>query len=193
MGGGVSKRRYVWGKAQAVAEEICALLRPGCLRIEIAGSLRRRKSDVGDIEILYIPILQAAKDPEDLFAMRSVDCAEDGIRVMVATGILERRLNTLGRETYGPLNKLMLHVASGIPVDLFAATEENWFNYLVCRTGPTDLNARIATAAQSIGWMWNPYGSGFTAKDNGQVARVETEQDVFDFVGLPYQEPEARR
>jgi DNA polymerase/3'-5' exonuclease PolX len=189
----MNEQRYEWGKAHAVAEEVCAQLRPGCLRIEIAGSLRRMKPDVGDIEILYIPIMQAAKDPEDLFAMQSVDCAEDGIRVMVATGILERRLNTLGRETYGPLNKLMLHVASGIPIDLFAATEENWFNYLVCRTGPADLNARIATAAQSIGWKWKPYSCGFLELDNGQVARMESEEDVFNFVGIPYMEPEARR
>jgi hypothetical protein len=47
---------------------------------------------------------------------------------MVAGGILERRLNALGHETYGPKYKLMRH-ASGIPVDLFAATEESWFNY----------------------------------------------------------------
>jgi DNA polymerase/3'-5' exonuclease PolX len=86
----------------------------------------------------------------------------------------------------------MRHVASGIPVDLFAATEENWFNYLVCRTGPAELNQRIAGEAKRIGWKWHPYGLGFTALDNGQESRVECEQDVFDFVGIPYAEPEDR-
>jgi DNA polymerase/3'-5' exonuclease PolX len=111
---------------------------------------------------------------------------------METIGILSRRLNSKGAETFGPLNKLMRHVASGIPVDLFAATPENWFNYLVCRTGPAELNARIAGEAKRIGWKWHPYGSGFTALDNGQESLVECERDVFDFVGLPYFAPEQR-
>ena len=47
----------------------------------------------------------------------------------------------------------------------------------------------IASEAERIGWKWHPYGSGFTALDNGQVAKMESEQDVFDFVGLPHAEP----
>jgi hypothetical protein len=42
-----------------------------------------------------------------------------------------------------PTEKASLRIANrtGIPVDLFAATEDNWWNYLVCRTGPADSNA----------------------------------------------------
>ena len=188
------EKRYPYAAALQVAEEIVFALAPFCVRIEIAGSLRRRKPDVGDIEILYIPKTAKRPDPDDLFAdPREVDLCALAICGLDAEHMIVPRLNSRGAKTYGPLNKLMRHVASGIPVDLFTATPENWFNYLVCRTGPADLSQRIAVEAKRLGWKWHPYGSGFTALDNGQESRVECEKDVFDFVGLPYTEPEARR
>lgn len=188
----MGETRYSWREAMQVAEEIGIELRPWCERIEIAGSLRRKKPDVGDIEILYIPIIREERDDTDLFASYEANKADERIQELEHAGILERRLSTAGHQAYGPKNKLMRHVASGIPVDLFSATRENWFNYFVCRTGPADLNARIATKAQSIGWKWNPYGPGFTNPE-GEMHPVLAESDVFDFVGIPYQEPEQRR
>jgi len=187
----MSERRYPYAQAYEVAEDICARLRPGCSRITIAGSLRRKKSDVGDIEILYIPIMHETPDPNRLFGIMIFDCAEIHISVMVANGILGRRLNALGRETYGPKNKLMRHISSGIPIDLFAATEDNWFNYLVCRTGPAELNKQICMAAQRKGWKWNPYGSGYS-NTAGEIQRMDSEAAVFSFVGIEYREPEER-
>jgi len=186
------EKRFSRVEATEVADDIIHRLRSSCLRICAAGSLRRGKEGVGDIEILYVPRFEDENDPGDMFRKMTVNLADVRIECDMA-GILERRLNSLGREMYGPLNKLMRHVASGIPVDLFSATEDNWFNYLVCRTGPADLNARIAGEAKRIGWRWHPYGSGFTALDNGQESRVECERDVFDFVGIPYMEPGERR
>lgn len=42
-------------QALAIAEKVKALLAPHCERIEIAGSIRRKKPDVKDIEIVAIP------------------------------------------------------------------------------------------------------------------------------------------
>ena len=39
-------------QATAIAERVKAQLAPHCDRIEIAGSIRRRKSDVGDMRLL---------------------------------------------------------------------------------------------------------------------------------------------
>lgn len=187
----MSEKRYPWEQAYAVAATIAQALRPVCARAVIAGSLRRHKPAVGDVEILYVPIMQEEPDPSNMFATRLVSLADGCIEGLERSSVLKRRLNSLGHETFGPKNKLMQHVGTGIPVDLFAATEENWFNYLVCRTGPAELNARIATLAQGKGWKWNPYGPGFSCL-NSKLHLVRTEQDVFDFVGLPYREP-ARR
>lgn len=53
-------------QALAVAEELVAALRPACERLEIAGSLRRGKAEVGDVEILFVPRVEERPDPEDL-------------------------------------------------------------------------------------------------------------------------------
>ena len=42
-------------EALKIAEEVKALLAPHCLRIEIAGSIRRKKPEVKDIEIVAYP------------------------------------------------------------------------------------------------------------------------------------------
>ena len=52
-------------KARAIAEELKSLLEPGCERIPIAGSIRRRKSDIGYIELLCIPKYDGLADMLD--------------------------------------------------------------------------------------------------------------------------------
>ena len=174
-----------------VAAELCAALKPVCAKIIVAGSLRRRKATVGDVEILYIGKTEVRQDPADMFARITVNLADEAIAALEKSGVLERRKNKNGSEMYGAKNKLMRHHATSLPVDLFAATSENWWNYLVCRTGPADSNTRICMAAQDRGWKWNPYGAGFSRGD--EVRAMESEADVFAFVGLPYEQPEARK
>jgi len=61
--------------------------------------------------------------------------------------ILAMRLNKRGSRTYGPKNKLMVHLPSGIGVDIFSTDEECWPVSLVVRTGGETTNKRIAMAA----------------------------------------------
>jgi DNA polymerase/3'-5' exonuclease PolX len=107
---------------------------------------------------------------------------------LLQSGRLAKRTNVNGSEMWGHKNKLAVHVASGIPVDLFSARLGNWFNYLVCRTGGAESNMRIASAAQAKGWKWNPYGVGFT-NETGSDVFVNSERDAFELVGLKYLEP----
>ncbi len=185
-----AKPRFEARIGLSVARELCAALKPACARLIVAGSLRRRKPTIGDVEILYVSTERVITDPGDMFAQRTVQDADSVIARLEADGVLERRLNSMGREMFGPVNKLMRHRATGLPVDLFAATEANWWNYLVCRTGPGESNIRIASAAKVKGWKWNPYGEGFSRDE--EMHRVTSEKDVFDFVGLPYAEPQFR-
>lgn len=184
----MSEPRYPWAVAMQVAEEIVFSFASCCERIEIAGSLRRKKPEVGDIEILFVS--KDSIDPMSLFFEKIGNQADVCIRELEANGILARRLNMLGRQVYGPKNKLMRHVASGIPVDLFETTEECWYNALVCRTGPAELNKAIAAAAIAKGWHWNVYGPGFSRPDEAHPVR--SEREVFEFVGLPYSKPDRR-
>jgi DNA polymerase/3'-5' exonuclease PolX len=178
-----------------VAKGLCDTLRDVTTRLIVAGSLRRRKDLVGDVEILYIPA--TAPISTDLFAAPGrVDLAAREIERLIATGHLAKRPNKNGSFTWGEKNKLAIMAVSQMPVDFFAATEENWFNLLVCRTGSKENNTRICNAALSKGYSWKPYSPGFYAVDaegrpihDPPPFHVTSERDVFDFVGLPYLEP----
>lgn len=184
------KQKYPRDLALAATREILAHLVTE--RVIVAGSLRRRKKEVGDIEILYIPKKDYQHDVEasDLFQPRARvrNLTDHSIVEMIKAGTIRPRENVLGRTTWGDKNKLAVHVASGIPVDLFATTESAWFNYLVCRTGSAENNIRISAAAQAKGWGWHPYALGFT-NERGQPVHVRSEEDVFRLVGLPYLQP----
>jgi DNA polymerase/3'-5' exonuclease PolX len=177
--------------ALAVAELLAARLRPYCIRLEICGSLRRRKPFVSDIEMVYVPRLQARPEPGALFGTVDVSLADKMIQNLVQASVIEKRLNVDGQSAWGPLNKLAVHRETGIPVDFFSTTDECWFNYLVCRTGPAELNARIAKLARQRGLRWHPYGKGFTRGESDWIT-VRSEREVFETVGLPYLEPEER-
>lgn len=192
------KPRFPNALGMRVAAELCAALKPASERLIVAGSLRRRKATVGDVEVLYIARTEVRRDPEDMFATKEFNLADEVIASLERRGVLERRRNSIGSEMFGPKNKLMRHRASGVPVDLFAATTENWWNYLVCRTGPAESNTRIAMAAQAMGWTWNPYRAGFSR--GGPMTGLEHEEramgseaEVFAFVGLPWAAPEDRK
>jgi DNA polymerase/3'-5' exonuclease PolX len=176
--------------AIAAAREILDHITPVCNRIIIAGSLRRMKQDVGDIEILYIPRTEIRQI--DLIETAPVSLADEAIEKLLAQNIITKRLSVSGHPSWGEKNKLATH-HSGVPVDFFATTESAWHNYLVCRTGPAASNTRIATAAQQMGYQWKPYSTGFIRLSDGKAFPMHSEQAVFDFVKLPYAEPRDRQ
>ena len=163
-------------KARAIAEELKALLEPVCERIVIAGSIRRQKPMVNDIELLCIP-----------FMIDGIDWLDRELGALVFQHILGLRLNKRGIRAYGSKNKLMVHVPSGIGVDIFSTTEECWPVALFVRTGGKATNQRIATAALRKGYRFHAYGSGFTTP-SGEIV-CYSEREVFEAVDLPYREP----
>ena len=98
-------------EAREIAETIKGLLEGSCDRIEIAGSIRRHKWDVGDIELLCIPKF-----------VGGVDMLDRELGALAIQSILARRRNKRGSTTYGPKNKLMVHVPTGLGVDIFSTT-----------------------------------------------------------------------
>ena len=168
-------------KAKAIAEELKGLLAPDCERITIAGSIRRQKPDVGDIEFLCIPKYS-----------NGVDQLDSEIGALVVQRVLGFRLNKLGSRVYGPKNKLMLHIPSGIGADIFSTDFECWPVALVVRTGGERTNKEIASRAIERGMRFHAYGSGFTRADGSELV-CKSEEDVFRAVGLRYLEPWERR
>lgn len=176
-------------QAVDVSREIMDKLRGFCFRIEVAGSVRRQKERVSDIEILFVP--RKIEVPDGLFDKKLVSLADECLDELLAECFLGERPNKLGSVVWGEKNKLAVHVASGIPVDLFATTPECWWNYLVCRTGGKLNNIRIAAQAKRRGLKWHPYSSGFETRE-GKILHMKSEREVFATVGLSYLAPQHR-
>ena len=159
-------------KAKVIARDLVYYLTPGVNHVVIAGSIRRQKPEVGDIELLVIP------------RANYLDKILDDLMMQ---GILAMRLNKRGHRVYGAKNKLMVHVPSGIGVDIFSTDEVCWPVALVVRTGGEKSNKRIATTALRRGYRFHAYGSGFSTPEGYIVCH--SEREVFEAVDLPYREP----
>jgi len=178
-------------EALKIAEEVQGWLAPYCEpnRCEICGSIRRRKAEVGDVELLCVPNPLRAT-----FGYRIMNGVDQKLDELLQEGALDCRRTQNGQTVYGIKNKLLVHVASGFPVDIFSTTETNWWMSLVIRTGPKESNIKLAMAAKQKSWKLNAYGSGYTCYDlctgeeQGHVT-CHSEREVFESVGLDYKEP----
>jgi DNA polymerase/3'-5' exonuclease PolX len=186
------KQRFRIAAAMAVADEILRWLDPSCFQTAVAGSIRRGKPMVSDVEILFIPRSEKQRDPADMFGWLTVNLADQVIAQMEKAGVLARRKSITGTETYGKLNKLMIHRASGIPVDLFTEPSANdWWRSLVIRTGPKELNIRLIETAARYGVKVHAYGVGLTREDGSPIV-CTSEEEFFDICGVPFIAPKAR-
>lgn len=162
--------------------------------LAIVGSLRRQKDSVGDIELLYVPRYEDRQ--LDLLSSAPMNLATEKIGQLVKDGTLEQRLNCAGNiSSWGRLNKHAVHMASGIPIDLFETCKENWFVSLVIRTGSKDTNLRLAMGAQKLNRTLHAYGEGVSEQwPDGSVQRIRatSEEHVFQLCGVPYLEPHRR-
>ncbi len=137
---------------------------PDVERVEIAGSIRRRKETVGDIDVLTV-----TSTPEvimDYFV--NMDLVGEVI-------------------SQGPA-KSTVRLKDGMEVDLRTFTGEDYGSALVYFTGSMELNVELRKIAISMGLKLNEYG---VFKGEKQLAG-RTEKDVFQALGLEYIEPELR-
>lgn len=193
------KRKFPIQEARVVAEQIIARLIHSVERIEIAGSIRRNKSYVGDIELLFIPKIEnmGLSLFEGIFDNSLPIClATQSIEALAKSGVIGKRKRdgTHIDAGWGPKNKLAFHCETGIPIDLFATTAENWWTSLVIRTGGKATNLLLTTGAIERGCHLNAYGSGITRQIGlrKEVIPATSEEHVFELCGVPYQQPNQR-
>ena len=152
-------------EAQKIANKYLNRIKAFSLRAEIAGSIRREKPEVKDIEIVCIP------DPNYL-------------------GEFCEEVNLLKKVKGEPTGKYTQRILpEGINLDLFMANKRNWGLIFAIRTGSADFSHKIL----ACGWVKAGYKSkdGMLTK-NGQEIECREEKDLFDRIGIPYVEPEFR-
>ena len=184
-----SKQRFPLSLAQIASETLVRLLEGSCERIQVAGSVRRGRSDVGDIEILAIP---KSGDSHDLFGQNvpGPSMLDERCRELIQSGHFELRPNKHGSTTFGPMNKLLVQTNTRIPVDVFTADARNWGMALMVRTGPAEWNVRMMSRFQELGMEGHAYG-GVT--QDGMAMDCPDEETVFNLLSWDYREPHERK
>lgn len=188
--------------ALAAAEKVRAWLASSCERIEIAGSLRRGKPEVRDIELVAVPRWEAREEGDLWGSSAPIDLLEERLRLLFHDAALAPREVATHRangtveyqQKLGPAFKAL--TVDGIPLDLFTVRPPaTWGCIFALRTGPGDWNTKLVTECQTIGrkvaggqalaWV--------AASDTWRAVDTPEEADFFRALGQPWVEPRDRR
>ena len=186
-------RRIPLTEAEGLAHVIAKMLEPACDRIEVAGSIRRRKSTIGDIELVIAPKFEP--EGENLLGEpdRTVNREFELVNRLVVEGVFEDRLDKNGHRARG--EKFQRLLFEGIAFDLFCVIPPaQWGVIMMIRTGSKEFNERIVTTRVKGGTVLQ-IGQEFrdgTLWDRGQVVSTPAESDVFEYLGIPWIAPEDR-
>jgi DNA polymerase (family 10) len=115
------KGRHEYERAMSVARRVVEALEPHCERIEVCGSLRRRRLIVGDVDVIAVPKAQG--------------------------GALEA-IKRLGGSAVNVTGWLLL---DGVSVDIGFVPGEAWGAALCHSTGPKEENIRLRAIARAKG------------------------------------------
>ena len=175
-------------QADRIADEVMEALGGFCERIAVAGSIRRRKPIVKDVEIVYIPRLIDRQ--VDLFTWASVPMTDEVIADLVHQKILTWDAEVKRR---GPKYKRLVHVQTGVVVELFTAQPDNWGLILALRTGPADFNVLLVSKPWHGGAMPLDMGmkGGYLWRE-GRRLETPDEATFFDELGIPLWPPHER-
>lgn len=162
-----AERRELLGYALPLARNIRQkLLATGLFRrIELAGSLRRGKETVGDLDILAVS-----------------DKPEEAARAFCTLPEVEEIL------AQGP-KKSSVKLVGGLQADLRIVPEESFGAALQYFTGSKEHNIRLRERAVARGWKLNEYG---LFDENEQMIAGKTEEEIYRALGLIYIPPELR-
>ena len=183
-----------WSRAIDLAKDIRVLLQPACERVEIAGSVRRMRSDVHDIEIVAVP----KQDPFDRLQLRLTDLISHNW-FMPGAKSKDGKKPPLGPRYYRlrvpvDLNPSLLE---SIQLDIFAVLPPaDWGVIYTIRTGSAEFSHWIVTEALRKG-MKVDGGQLFRIHRDEQPWRFEhipcpEEQDFFKALEIPWVEPPQR-
>jgi DNA polymerase (family 10) len=162
------KERLPLGRVLPVAKELLARLREKAplQELALAGSLRRWKETIKDIDILA-----TSGKPEKVMSVF--------VHLPMVKDILMK----------GPTKSSVL-ITEGIQVDLRVVEKESFGAALAYFTGSKEHNIRLREMAVRAGLKINEYGV-FRESDNRKLGG-EREEDVYRLLGLPYIQPELR-
>lgn len=133
-------------RAQAIAAALVKELEPCCQRMTMAGSIRRERPLVKDIDLVLIPANQ---------------------------GQLAVKFHEMGCRFGGPKHQRLQY--KGANVDIYIATEDTWPMLLLVRTGSAAFNRDLAIRAKAKSLHFAADGRGVLKGDQRVAWRSEEE------------------
>ncbi len=161
-------RRLLLHDADELMASLVASLRDvrGVVRIEPAGSLRRRRETIGDLDLLA-----ATEEPAEL--IRALDALRE-VRHVVSAGT----------------DKSSIVLADGPQVDLMVCPPAAWGTHLVHFTGSKEHNVALRGRALDRGLSLSE--KGFKVLESGALLTAATEEEVYARLELALVPPELR-
>ena len=149
-------------KVLSLAKKIVRELKPYCKRIEIAGSIRRKKPNPGDIDIVLVAKNEKNKE------MIKIKLSEDG------------------RFLQGGDKKMFFRI-NGINVQLFFSVSDEWGATLLAYSGKKGSNIGLRIVAEKQGFKLTSHG--LFRNSNGKKVAGKTEREIYRSLGRQYKEP----
>jgi DNA polymerase (family 10) len=158
-------------EAEKLANQIVCGIKHLCdpERIMVVGSIRRRRPEVKDIDIVLIPqpwmwntIIQTLKTN---WQAEVVEAGQELARLKIPTG------------------------ATSVQVDIYRARPETWGVMLLIRTGSIQHNIKLCSRARAMNMMLSAKKG--VIKD-GKIIASRTEEEIFKALGMDFVEPEKR-
>lgn len=175
------KNKMPLREAEDLAKGIVSQLSPFCKRIEIAGSIRRRKPEVGDIELVAIPLA-------------SMDMFGEPVPMTADHTLHFPDWSWLGKVIKNGMKYKQIELPGGAALDLFIVTPPaQWGVQFMLRTGSAEFSHRLVTSRKQGGLMPSNFRvlEGAIWSSN-HIIETPEERNVFDLIGVPYIEPENR-
>ncbi len=156
-------------EAEVIAKEVRANAEACCERLELVGSIRRRKPEVHDV---------------DFVALTSNNI--EWFRIVTELKKLKMKTICSGKSVL----KTLVPFGSGFfQVDFYRAEQKTFGIHKLIRTGSAEHNMWMAGCAHSKG-MRLQYSQGLLKE--GVAVAGEDEKDVFDALDLRYPDPQER-
>ena len=163
-----------WERGMRFARGVAEALAPFCSRPPmIVGSLRRRRPEAHDVDLLVVSGEWQALRKRALERAHEICCGEEVFRLETTTGI-----------------QVDIYRAHERSQDLGGEVPSNYGTMAVCKTGSKEFNVWMAQRAQRFGLHWNPSKGLF--RDGTWVAG-ETEEELFAALEVEFMPPEQRR
>lgn len=173
----VTQKEWSLAEAKAIASNLLESLE-GCFeRVELAGSVRRQRPLVHDIDFVATPVTYSVR--LDLFG-----------QVEEKRMMLDARLVALGIDWTGG-DKIHRFDYQDADVDVYLVDPANFALTWLIRTGSMEHNQFLCQLANGKGLSIS-YSQGLKELSSGKVLAIHSEQELFELLGLAYVEPEQR-